>query len=75
MAQLHQIPTKELQELVDTQIVEIRGLSGALLGPTGAASAARHLAPIVRIHSMSGDVYDIVGYIPELDTFNVELVR
>jgi hypothetical protein len=72
---IKQITTKDLQGLINSEIVQVRGISGARLGGPHAANAARHLCPIVRMHATSGHVYDLVAYIAEMDTFNIERVQ
>ena len=67
---LKQITTKDLSALVRCEIVQVRGISGVV----ATVETAKQAAGLVQMHAMSGQVYDIVAYIPELDTFNVELV-
>ena len=65
---LKQITASDLKALTDSEIVQVRGISGV---PT-TVDIAKQAAGLVRMHPMSGRVYDIVAYIAELDTFNVE---
>ena len=68
--ELHQITATDLQALVNSKIAQVRGISGI----ETTVSVAKQAAGVVRMHAMSGATYDIVAYIPELDTFNVELI-
>jgi len=66
--ELKQITATDLQALIDSRIVEIRGISGT---PT-TVEVARQAPGLIQMHAMSGVTYDLVTYIAELDTFNVE---
>ena len=66
--ELKQITATDLQALADSRIVNIQGISGV---PT-TVDIAKAAPGLVQMHSLSGQTYDIVAYIAELDTFNVE---
>ena len=66
--ELKQITATDLQALVNGHIVDIRGVSGE---PT-TVEIAKQAPRLIQMHAMSGDKYDLVHYIAELDTFNVE---
>jgi len=68
--ELHQITAKDLQALVASKIVQVRGISGI----ETTVDIAKQAAGLVQMHAMSGKTYDIVAYIAELDTFNVEAI-
>ena len=68
--ELHQITSTDLQALVDSGIVQVQGISGIKT----TVDIAKQTVGLVQMHAMSGEIYDIVAYIPELDTFNVELI-
>ena len=67
---LHQITATDLQALVNSEIAQVRGISGI----ETTVDIAKQAAGLARMYTMAGAVYDIVAYIPELDTFNVELI-
>ena len=68
--ELHQITATDLQALVNSEIAQVRGISGI----ETTVGIAKQAAGLARMHTMAGATYDIVAYIPELDTFNVELI-
>jgi hypothetical protein len=68
--ELKQITRQDLQALADSEIVSVKGISGIAT----TVDIAKAAPGLVQIHSLSGQTYDIVAYIAELDTFNVELV-
>ena len=68
MAYIHQMTAEQMQALVDSEIVQVRGISGI----ETTVDIAKQAAGLVRMHAMAGYTYDIVAYIPELDTFNLE---
>ena len=57
--------SKDLQALVKTGIVEMRGVSGV---PTDVETAKRALH-ITQMHAMSDRVYQVVGYNAKCDEF------
>ena len=67
---LKQITASDLQILADSKIVTIKGISGV----PATVDIAKAAPGLVQMHSLSGQTYDIVAYIPELDTFNVERI-
>ena len=66
--ELKQITATDLQALVNSQIVEVKSISGE----PATVGIAKQAPGLVQMHAMSGIKYDIVAYIAELDTFNVE---
>ena len=68
---LHQITATDLESLVQAEIVTVRGFSGI----TTTVEIAKQTTGLVRMHTASGQIYELVAYIPELDTFNVEPAR
>jgi len=64
------INKNNLQALVDCEVVEIRGVSGVLT----TVDVAMEAPGLTRMHAMSGEVYEIVSYTAEIETFNVKSV-
>jgi hypothetical protein len=65
---IKQIESTDLSKLVESEIIELRGISGVLT----TVEIAKQAPTLVQAHALSGLVLDLVAYIPELDTFNVE---
>lgn len=70
MSYIHQMPAGALQGLIDSNIITLRGFSGI----ETTVEIAKQAAGLVRMHTPDDRIYDIVAYIPELDTFNIECV-
>ena len=68
---LKQITAKDLSALVRSEIVQVRGISGAMT----TVEIAKQAAELTQMHAMSGLVYNIVAYLPDLSTFYVERVQ
>jgi len=67
---IKQMTATDLQALINSRIVELKGISRV----TTTVEIAKQAPGLVQVHAMSGIRYDIVAYIAELDTFNVERI-
>ena len=63
--------TNQLQGLINSGIVELRGISGATLGGADAATKARTLGGIVQMHALSGATFEM-QHDADSDTFTRE---
>jgi len=66
------ITTKDLQALIDTEIVTLKGISGAPLNGPDAATKAQGACGIIQMYAMSGLTFEVTRYDGHTDTFTME---
>ena len=67
-----QMTTDQLQGLINSEIVALKGISGKVLDGDDAATKAQTLGGIVRMHAMSGATFEM-SYHGNSDTFTMEV--